>query len=174
MIHQILKKKKKKKKKKEKEAAIDPMEAFKSFYNSDRSTAELIDEVKRLQAQPQLKLTPIKTTRLLFDVIFTPQNITLKDTIRNSLPVLQQFVVTEKAQHAFLARLESLVDVRPELIKKFPAVLHSFYENNLIGEEAIFAWHEADVESEHAEPLRRCTDEMIAWLRSNEEGEEDQ
>jgi len=152
----------------------DPAEAFKAFISANHSTAEIIDEVKRLQALPQLKMTPIKTTRFLFDALFTPQNIILKDTINNSLPVMLQFVVTEKAQHAFLARLESLVDKRPELVKKFPTILHNFYENNVIGEAAIFAWHEADVESEYAEPLRRSTDDMIMWLKSsNEDGEED-
>jgi len=158
---------------KDKEISNDPIEAFKNFISANHSTAEIVDEVKRLQALPQLKMTPIKTTRLLFDALYSPQNITLKETIKNSLPLLQQFVVTEKSQHAFLARLESLVDKRPELIKKFQTILHTFYENNILNEAAIFAWHEAYVESEYAEPLRRSTDDMIAWLKSSNEDEED-
>jgi len=123
----------------------EPVELLKTFYNVGHTTAELIDEIKRLQLL--YKLTPIKTSRLIFDSVYTAQNILLKETIKNSIPVLQTFLVTEKSQHAFLARLESLVEVRPELIKKFPTIIHTFYESSVLIDESIFAWHDAHVET---------------------------
>lgn len=64
------------------------LEALKSFVAAGTHTPEtFVAEARRVQAA--CALSPTQLAAALFDTLFSPQSIALKDTIKNSVPLLQ-------------------------------------------------------------------------------------
>lgn len=85
-------------------------------------------------------------------------------------------------QAALLAALEVLVGVSlPEKVKEVALVLKGFYDNDVVEEEAIFAWFddkaaasEAGVDADVSAAVRKAAFPFVNWLKEADEGDSDE
>ena len=56
--------------------------------------------------------------------------------------------------------------------KQFCGMLHSLYQLDLIGEEAIFEWEAGEKEEEEESPFLEQCEEFLEWLREDEDDSE--
>lgn len=139
------------------------LEQLKSFVKSSPSDDELISRISAL------KVDADEAVDVLFPHVF--QKDYLKDA-KAHLKLLKSVLATEAGQVAFLLQLESsLLEKGDAFIKKSATYIKSFYDQDLVEEQAILKWHSLDDVKD--DRVRRASKALIDWLQTAEEESDD-
>jgi len=140
------------------------LDQLKSFIKSSPSDEELISRIS------SLKVDADEAIDVIFPFVFQ------KDYVKDSkahLKLLKSLLTSEAGQVAFLLQLESsLLEKGDAFIKKSPTYIKSFYDQDLVEEQAILKWH--NLNDMKDDRVRRASKALIDWLQTAEEESDDE
>jgi len=149
-------------------SAEDPAELFANFISeAERTSDELLFEANKYDLNTELASAIVVQVLLEGNVVpnFKKHHTLIKDFVKGD----------EKGQKGILGGLERLVCVtHPDLLPKIPQIIKLFYDDEILQEEIIFAWHEKVKskfagDKELAKKVREAAQPLIDWLKNAEE-----
>lgn len=146
---------------------------LKKFLQDKHTTKQIVDFVTKLQKREAFSND--RRVVLLFDAFFD-KNI-LKQ-IKDAAPVIKHFCSTKRLQAIVLGRLEILLAANEPLIKSLNDILNSFYEYEVLSEEALIDWFDVPtakyVTAEVLAKIHKSAKPFIEWLKNADEDDDDE
>ncbi|KAK9460559.1 domain found in IF2B/IF5-domain-containing protein [Lipomyces oligophaga] len=98
--------------------------------------------------------------------------------IKSRAPLLKKLMAGDNHEKAFLGGTERLIGLNyPQLIPSVPKILHQYYDNDIVSEEAILKWgsraSKKYVSKDISKKVRRAAQPFLTWLEEASEEEED-
>jgi len=157
-----------------------PVTVLKVFLaERDRSVAEIVSELRRLQLSRGLDDSQ-RVKVLLEALVDVSDPATVVAQIKKNAPVLKHYATDRNTSIVLLGCLEELVGViEPKLLSRIPMILQVLYEGGVLDEGSILGWHSAPPESSFmvnkkiAADVRKKAQLFIDWLQSAEEDGDD-
>ena len=151
---------------------LDPLNEFGAFVSDHKNDPKaIIEKAKELEIRSDKAATILAQT--LFD-----QNII--GQINEQLPLIKAFVKNEKDQRGLIGGLERLIGLShpKDLLSKTALILKTFYDADILEEEALLSWAEKVskkfIERKIARKIHENAEPFIKWLQeAEEESEED-
>ncbi|RKP13980.1 translation initiation factor [Piptocephalis cylindrospora] len=136
------------------------------------SDAEIVEEAKSLGV-----LGKHRTVQVLVQCVLTDEKA-LSAQVTKRVPLLRQFVKTEKDQKSLLGGLERLFGLTfPSLLPKLPIVLKVLFDADLIDEEVLLKWGEKAskkyVDKSISKKVKTAAIPFLNWLEEAEEESDD-
>jgi len=150
----------------------DPAELFAKFISeSERTAVELLFEANKFDLSADL------AAAIVVQVLLEESTATaLIANFKKHKQLFKEFVKEdEKAQKGVLGGLERLVCVtHPDFLPKIASIIKLFYDEDILQEEIIMAWHEKPTrkfagDKELAKKVREAAQTIIDWLKNAEE-----
>jgi len=141
----------------------DPLSQLNSFIEKNPK-GNIAAEVKRIQREsgfPNSKRGP-----LLFEVLFQPDMVPNVSQYKN---VFCELITDIPSKMSVLDCVEKLC--YPNLIKKTPRILKSFYDDEIVDEETILKWYDHKLSNQD---VKKELIPFIKWLREAEEESEEE
>jgi translation initiation factor 5 len=166
-------------------AADEAMERYKVWFglNAASTTLQIVDELRAIQTMSSLR--PADRIIIFLGAVFTEDFITANE-VKAHRPILAALAPSSIQHRHMIAAVEWLCGTKfPSLVKFFPVVLKQLLDEELVDEEAFYAWHEDLTRNEYsAEQSMMCLDTLehlkesaapfITWLEEAEEEEDDE
>lgn len=150
---------------------MDSLDAFGDLLaaNEHWSNEKILDEIRDRQIRSDNAIA------VLVQVLFKED---LAKTLKIRQSLLKQLLSSEKDEKALLGSVERLVGVvDTSLLPKISMILQSFYNNDLLSDDALFAWREKPskryVSKEVGSKVREHAKPFFDWLQTAESGDED-
>jgi len=115
-------------------------------------------------------------TTAVFTALFEEPNVDLLASINAKASILSKIVTNTAAQSALLVSIEKFCGKTDTTqLAKVPLILKHLYDNDILEEEVIIAWSEADKEKTSIKSVKDQAAPMIKWLKeAEEEGSEEE
>jgi translation initiation factor 5 len=152
--------------------------------NAAASPAVIMDELRVIQAFGSFR--PADRVIIYVGAVMSDQLITSNEIVAHK-HVLSLWSSSAPLQRHLIAGFEWLCGVKiPSLLKLFPVVLKTLFDEELVEEDVIFAWHTDIMRNEFSadqslisldtlEQLRVAAGPFITWLQeAEEEGDDDE
>lgn len=147
--------------------------------SKDRTTNEIVAELRRLQISRSLD-DPQKVKVLLETFIDPLESKTIHTQFANQANLFSKFTSTTSDAHLFIACIEDFVgEVHSDLLPRFPLIMKSLYDADILTEDQILSWHDSPpetnwmVKKEIATATRSKTTPLVNWLQEQDEEEDE-
>ncbi len=106
----------------------------------------------------------------------------LQKNLLKQKALLSKMASDESGQKLFLACLEHmLTEEEPSLLPKAPLVMKALYDEDILEEESIIAWHEGGpklnkrlgISEAQGAAIRKAADPLVTWLKEAEEEDDE-
>lgn len=129
----------------------------------------LMGEVQKLKVEAERLDVMDKAAGVLAELLFDEKFL---QQIKEYRPLFLAFTVgSRKAQKYLLGVFEMLVGEYDQLMSKVPHILKSFYDHDIVEEEALLEWADKvpKKKKELAKAIREKAAPLVKWLRTAEE-----
>lgn len=154
---------------KEEDDKRDPVEVLQEFAKTNPTNEKLTAEIRKVQKKHEWTDEQAAQVAcfLLFDASILKQ---LKDAAKIS--TLKQFLAEEKAQNGVLAALVMVIGKDEALRKASPNILKTLYDEDILSEEVLIAWHAKKSKGDTAK-VKEASTVFVDWLKNAEEESDD-
>lgn len=156
----------------------DPVVVLKVFMTRDHEVNEVCSELRRLQMSRGLD-EPQKVKVLLEALLDFDDIKTIPKQYATQSGILKRFSTDHKSARILINCIEEQVGIlHPDLLPRVALIIKALYDNDVLSEEALLAWHESPPESswlsskEVATEVRKKVTPVIEWLKDAEEESE--
>ena len=143
----------------------------------------VLEQLRSLQTMSSLR--PADRAIIFIGAMMTEDGLISKQQVEQHKAVLEAVAPTEIQQRHLIAAFEWFCGVKyPSLIAKFPLVLKTLYDEEVVDEDTFLMWSADYARNEYStddslididtlEKLKECAGPFITWVReADEEGEE--
>lgn len=154
---------------KEEEEQRDPVEVLQEFVKTNPTNEKLAAEIRKVQKKHEWTDEQASQVAcfLLFDASILKQ---LKDA--SKIATLKQFLSDEKSQNGVLAAIVMIIGKDEALRKASPNILKALYDEDILSEEVLIAWHNRKSKGDTAK-VKEASTVFIEWLKNAEEESDD-
>jgi len=158
----------------------DPVVVLKFFMLKDPEVEEICSELKRLQMSRGLD-EPQKVKLLLESLLDFTDLKTIPKQYGKHAEVLKKFAKDPKHARVLIGCIEEQVGItHPDLLCRVALIIQALYDQDVLSEQTLIAWHESPPESswlsskEVATVVREKVTPFIEWLKDAEEEESEE
>lgn len=148
-------------------------ERLEKFYEFLKAGQRSDEEITQRAARLDL-VNEGRTVGIVAEVALKPEDIADPKKVGARAGLFKPFIKKKKSQKYLLGALEMLIGGSKDLLMpKTGQILQAFYDNDLISEEAVLAWHEKPskkyVKKDLSIKIHAAADKFVEWLKEADE-----
>lgn len=143
----------------------DPIAHLTEFSKTNPSNEKLAAEVRKIATAESW--TDEQVSQVMFYLLFTA-DVLKQLKLAPKVALLKDFVTSEKAQTGVLNGVVQLVAANEALKKSVPHILKGLYDEDVVDEEILLAWHAKKSKGETLK-VKEAAKVFIDWLKNAEE-----
>lgn len=148
--------------------------------SGERSVIEVVNEIRRLQMARGLD--DAQKVKVLLEALIDLKDLKKVPALyRKHAPLMKAFAKDKKTATILIGCIEEQVGIiEPKLLPKVPLIFQALYEEDVLTEEVLLAWHASPPESswlsnkEVATQVRERAIPLIDWLKEAEEEDDEE
>lgn len=147
------------------EAPRDPIQLLTEFNQKNPTNEKLAAEVRKVTAEE--KWTDEQASQVVFYLLFTA-DVLKQLKLAPKVALLKEFASTKKGQLGVINGVVQLIAAHKSLMKSAPHILKGLYDEDVLEEEALLAWHEKKSKGVN-QKVKEASAVFIEWLKNAEE-----
>lgn len=149
----------------------DPIERLTEFNQKNPTNEKLAAEVRKISSEE--KWSDEQASQVVFYLLFTA-DVLKQLKLAPKIALLKEFASNEKGQLGVINGVVQLIAANKSLMKSAPHILKGLYDEDVIEEEVLLAWHEKKSKGVNLK-VKEASAVFIDWLKNaEEESDEDE